>query len=111
MISISVYDNGAFTTMIMVITRMVTVLLLMTLSDAGLCYAEFAARVPRAGSAYEYSYVTMGELVAFCVGWDLVLEKTVSRFASLSFCWPECPDSVLFSSCRLLSLLHISNIY
>ena len=53
---------------------------------AGLCYAEFASMIPVAGSAYTYSYATMGELVAWIIGWDLVLEYTVAAI-TVSISW------------------------
>lgn len=53
---------------------------------AGLCYAEFASMLPISGSAYTYSYFTMGELVAWIIGWDLVLEYAVAAVA-VSISW------------------------
>ena len=50
-------------------------------SFAGVCYAELASMIPVAGSAYTYTYATMGELVAWIIGWDLILEYAVSNMA------------------------------
>jgi APA family basic amino acid/polyamine antiporter len=55
---------------------------------AGLCYAEFASMIPVAGSAYTYSYATLGELVAWVIGWDLVLEYALGA-ATVSIAWSE----------------------
>jgi APA family basic amino acid/polyamine antiporter len=61
---------------------------------AGLCYAEFASMIPVAGSAYTYSYATMGELVAWIIGWDLILEYAVAA-ATVSTAWSEYANRVL----------------
>src|SRR5580704_7332717 len=55
---------------------------------AGLCYAELASMIPIAGSAYTYSYATMGELVAWIIGWDLVLEYAIGA-ATVGIAWSE----------------------
>ncbi len=61
---------------------------------AGLCYAELAAMIPQAGSAYAYSYATLGELVAWIIGWDLILEYAVGNIA-VAIGWAGYFDSLL----------------
>ncbi len=96
---------------------------------AALCYAEFASMIPVAGSAYTYSYFTMGELVAWIIGWDLVLEyalaaMTVSISWSRYFCvilgdigihlpieWTACPaDGGVFNLPATLLIVALSLI-
>src|SRR5688500_7013003 len=61
---------------------------------AGLCYAEFASMIPIAGIAYTYSYTTMGEFVAWIIGWDLVLEYAVGA-ATVAIAWSEYLNKLL----------------
>ncbi len=61
---------------------------------AGLCYAEFASMIPIAGSAYTYAYATMGELIAWIIGWALVLEYALGA-ATVSIAWSEYLNELL----------------
>ncbi len=61
---------------------------------AGLCYAEFASMIPVAGSAYTYSYATMGEFVAWIIGWDLILEYALGA-ATVSIAWSQYLNKLL----------------
>src|SRR5687768_13616304 len=61
---------------------------------AALCYAELASMIPQAGSAYAYSYATMGELVAWMIGWDLILEYAVGNIA-VAIAWAGYFNSLL----------------
>src|SRR5690625_4961046 len=63
---------------------------------AGLCYAEFASMIPIAGSAYTYSYATMGEFLAWIIGWDLVLEYAIGS-ATVAASWSGYLSSLLSS--------------
>ena len=61
---------------------------------AGLCYAELASMIPQAGSAYAYSYATLGELIAWIIGWDLILEYAVGNIA-VAIAWSGYFSSLL----------------
>jgi APA family basic amino acid/polyamine antiporter len=61
---------------------------------AGLCYAEFAAMFPISGSAYAYAYTTMGELVAWIIGWALIMEYALGA-ATVSIAWSEYLNNLL----------------
>src|ERR1700744_6523581 len=61
---------------------------------AGLCYSEFAAMIPIAGSAYTYAYTTMGEFVAWIIGWALILEYALGA-ATVSISWSEYVNKLL----------------
>lgn len=63
---------------------------------AGLCYAEFASMIPIAGSAYTYAYATMGEFIAWIIGWDLVLEYGVAS-AKVATAWSEYLNKLLLN--------------
>src|SRR5438309_6505093 len=63
---------------------------------AGLCYAELASMIPQAGSAYAYSYATLGEIVAWIIGWDLILEYAVGNVA-VAISWGDYFTSLLRS--------------
>ena len=61
---------------------------------AALCYSEFAAMVPVSGSAYTYAYATLGELIAWIIGWDLILEYAVGNVA-VAISWSDYFQSLL----------------
>ena len=70
---------------------------------AGLCYAELSSSIPISGSAYTYTYATMGELMAWIIGWDLVLEYAVGA-ATVGIAWSEYLNNLL------VNVLHMKAI-
>src|SRR4051794_10639682 len=70
------------------------ILLAIVCGLAGLCYAELASMIPQAGSAYAYSYATLGELVAWIIGWDLILEYAVGNVA-VAISWGDYFNTLL----------------
>src|SRR5580658_11207603 len=71
-IGVASYDGGPGISLLFVLTAI-------TCGFSALCYAEFASRVPIAGSAYTYAYVSFGELVAWIIGWALILEYAIGN--------------------------------
>jgi APA family basic amino acid/polyamine antiporter len=67
---------------------------------AGFCYAEFAAMVPVSGSAYTYAYATLGELAAWLIGWDLILEYAISN-AAVAVSWSGYFQTLIEQGCHL----------
>ena len=68
---------------------------------AGLCYAELSSTIPISGSAYTYTYATMGELLAWIIGWDLILEYAVGA-ATVGIAWSEYLNNFLVKVLKIL---------
>jgi APA family basic amino acid/polyamine antiporter len=73
-IGLAAFDGGPGVTILFIITAV-------TCGFSALCYAEFASRIPVAGSAYTYAYASFGELIAWIIGWDLLMEYAIGNIA------------------------------
>ena len=73
-IGLAAFDGGPGVTILFVLTAV-------TCGFSALCYAEFASRIPVAGSAYTYAYASFGELIAWIIGWDLLMEYAIGNIA------------------------------
>ncbi len=71
-IGLAAYDGGPGISLLFILTAV-------TCGFSALCYAEFASRVPIAGSAYTYAYVSFGEIIAWIIGWALILEYAIGN--------------------------------
>ena len=86
-IGAAAFDGGPGVIFLFVITAI-------TCGFTALCYAEFASRVPVSGSAYTYSYVTFGEVIAWIIGWALILEYAIGNIV-VAISWSSYFDNVL----------------
>src|SRR3982751_3486832 len=75
------FNGGPGVTILFVITAI-------TCGFSALCYAEFASRIPVSGSAYTYAYASFGELIAWIIGWDLLMEYAIGNIA-VAISWSE----------------------
>src|SRR5882762_381799 len=80
-IGLASFNGGPGVTILFVITAV-------TCGFSALCYAEFASRIPVAGSAYTYAYASFGELIAWIIGWDLLMEYAIGNIA-VAISWSD----------------------
>jgi APA family basic amino acid/polyamine antiporter len=80
-VGVASFEGGPGVTLLFVITAI-------TCGFSALCYAEFASRIPVAGSAYTYAYASFGELIAWIIGWDLLMEYAIGNIA-VAISWSE----------------------